>query len=294
VLSRDEINRLERSAGNERDRLIVRVLADTGIGVAELASLTVNDILERDRTDYLVVNGKGARQRVVPLTPELSKRLRRFVRSRSGGSSSDRLFLSQTGMRRGELLGLRWSNVDLEARRVTIVEQLSRRTQGVGRFGPPKTSASRRTIDLSTESVAALGLWREAQDEQRRAWAEVYQDEGLVFCHENGTSHDPRWMTNRFRKQVMKANVKRIRFHDLRHTSAVIGLRELGEAVDEVSKRLGHESTAFTLDIYGHLLPQRGKDVAVAFDRLVRERRDVAGPKTKVGSERDHTSSRIV
>lgn len=141
----------------------------------------------------------------------------------------------QTGMRRGELLGLRWSNVDFEARTVTVVEQLSRRTQGVGRFGPPKTLASRRTIDLSTESIAALGLWREAQDEQRRTWAELYQDEGLVFCHENGTSHDPRWMTNRFRKQVVSAELKRIRFHDLRHTSAVIGLRELGEAVDEVS-----------------------------------------------------------
>lgn len=70
----------------------------------------------------------------------------------------------------------------------------------------------------------------------------------------------------------MAAGVKRIRFHDLRHTSAVIGLRELGEWVDEVSKRLGHESTAFTLDTYGHLLPQRGRDVAAAFDRLVRER----------------------
>jgi integrase len=185
----------------------------------------------------------------------------------------------QTGMRRGELLGLRWSNVDQEARTVTVVEQLSRRTGGVGRFGPPKTSASRRTIDLSTESIAALGLWRDAQDEQRRSWAELYQDEGLVFCHDNGTPHDPRWTTNRFRKQVAKAQVKRIRFHDLRHTSAVIGLRELGEAVDEVSRRLGHESTAFTLDTYGHLLPQRGKDVAAAFDRLVRERSDAAGDR---------------
>jgi integrase len=178
----------------------------------------------------------------------------------------------QTGMRRGELLGLRWSNVDWEARHVTIVEQLARRTRGVGHFGPPKTPASRRTIVLSEESIAALGAWRETQDEQRRAWAELYEDDGLVFCHENGTSHDPRWITNRFRKQVASAGVKRIRIHDLRHSSAVIGLRELGEAIDEVSKRLGHESTAFTLDIYGHLLPQRGRDVATAFDRLVRDR----------------------
>ena len=73
--------------------------------------------------------------------------------------------------------------------------------------------------------------------------------------------------------------MKRIRFHDLRHTSAVIGLRELGEAVDEVSKRLCHESTAFTLDTYGHLLPQRGRDVAAAFDTLVKARRDAANEK---------------
>ena len=125
-----------------------------------------------------------------------------------------------------------------------------------------------------------MGSWREAQDEHRRSWDELYQGEGLVFCHENGTSHDPRWMTNRFRKQITKAQVKRIRLHDLRHTSAVIGLRELGEAVDEVSKRLGHESTAFTLDTYGHLLPQRGRDVAAAFDRVVRERAGVASATT--------------
>ena len=67
--------------------------------------------------------------------------------------------------------------------------------------------------------------------------------------------------------------MKRIRFHDLRHSSAVIGLRELNESPDEVSKRLGHESTAFTLDTYGHLLPERGAAVAGAFDRLLVKRR---------------------
>jgi integrase len=179
----------------------------------------------------------------------------------------------QTGMRRGELLGLRWSDVDWEANTLTIEEQLYRRRHGVGQFGPPKTRASRRTIDLSEETVAALKAWRARQDDQREAWAELYAGRGLVFCRENGDSHDPRTVSKRFGDQIDEAKLKRIRFHDLRHTSAVIGLRELGEWPDEVSKRLGHESVAFTLDTYGHLLPKRGKEIAASFDRLARKRR---------------------
>jgi integrase len=83
-------------------------------------------------------------------------------------------------------------------------------------------------------------------------------------------------VTHRFAVHVAEAGVKRIRFHDLRHTSAVIGLRELGEWPDETSRRLGHASTAFTLDTYGHLLPARGRTVAAAFDRLLTERREQA------------------
>ena len=111
------------------------------------------------------------------------------------------------------------------------------------------------------------------QDEQQRQWAELYQDSGLVFGHENGVAHDPRHIDRRFLKHVTGAGVKRIRFHDLRHSSAVIGLGELGEWPDEVSKRLGHESVGFTLDTYSHLLPQRGKEIACEFDRLVEKRR---------------------
>jgi integrase len=185
----------------------------------------------------------------------------------------------QTGMRRGELLGLRWSAIDREARTVTVVEQLYQRQKGVARFGLPKTRASTRTIDLSDDSLETLRSWRERQDEQRREWEELYEKEGLVFCRENGSSHDPRAITKRFSTLEAAAGVKRIRFHDLRHSSAVIGLRELGESPDEVSKRLGHESTAFTLDTYGHLLPHRGKDVATGFDRLVRKRGKGDGQK---------------
>lgn len=175
---------------------------------------------------------------------------------------------TQTGMRRGELLGLRWLDLDLEGRQVTVVQQLARHRE----MSLPKTRAGRRSIGLGPELVRYLSAWRDAQAFERAAWADGYEDLGLVFTRENGTSHDPRVVSHRFVDLQASAGVKRIRFHDLRHTSAVIGLRELGEWPDEVSKRLGHTSVAFTLDTYGHLSPARGRTVADAFDRLLRER----------------------
>ncbi len=163
--------------------------------------------------------------------------------------------------------------MDFGRRQLTVVQQLARRLE----FGAPKTRASRRTLDLSDEAIEALRAHEVAQEGQRREWAEAYMDHGLVFARDNGTPHDPRVVTHRFAVQVKRADVKRIRFHDLRHTSAVIGLRELGEWPDEVSQRLGHTSVAFTLDTYSHLLPQRGRAVAEGFGRLLRPRRDVEG-----------------
>lgn len=91
VLSRDEIARLENTARNERDKLIIRVLADTGVRVAELCGLRTGDLLERDRRWYLRVRGKGDKDRLVPV-PDLHRRLARFIRGRPVSLSSDRLF----------------------------------------------------------------------------------------------------------------------------------------------------------------------------------------------------------
>lgn len=121
--------------------------------------------------------------------------------------------------------------------------------------------------------MAALKGPREAQEFQRRGWAEAYQPQDLVFCGEDGSPHNVDLTTARFPEAVAATGVKRIRLHDLRHASAVIGLRELGEWPDEVSKRLGHTSVAFTVDTYSHLLPKRGKEIAAGFDSLLRGRR---------------------
>lgn len=99
VLSREEVARLEDAAKTERDKLIVRVLADAGLRVTELTGLRVTDLIERDRKAYLRVRGKADRERDVPVMPQLGRRLRRHVeRGRPRGTTSDRVFVS---LRRG-------------------------------------------------------------------------------------------------------------------------------------------------------------------------------------------------
>lgn len=185
---------------------------------------------------------------------------------------------SQTGMRRGELLGLRWREVDLENGLVTVIQQLTRQRRVRVGFGAPKTLAGRRTINLSAGTVEALRVVKEAQAFARHALGEAYKvEDDLVFCRDDGTRHDPDVVSKRFARHVKRSEVRRLHFHGLRHTAAVVGLRELGEWPDECSRRLGHSSVAFTLETYGHLVPKRGESIAAAFDRLLAERRGKRG-----------------
>ena len=113
VLSREEVGRLEDAAKTERDKLIVRVLADAGLRVTELTGLRTTDLIERDRKSYLRVRGKGDRERDVPVMPQLGRRLRRHVeRGRPRGTTSDRVFVSQRRGRSGDYDPLTRSGVD--------------------------------------------------------------------------------------------------------------------------------------------------------------------------------------
>ena len=174
-------------------------------------------------------------------------------------------------MRRGELLGLRWCDIDWEGHQLTILQ--ARAKKGYEMFTLPKTNTSLRTVDLSDATIETLMVYREAQAADRQLFEDSHRKYDLVFGRSDGLPYHPDSLTARFREQVEKSKVKPITLHDLRHTSAVIGLRELGKAIDEVSKRLGHTSVAFTLDTYGHLLPHRGRQTANAFDRLLQARR---------------------
>ncbi len=129
----------------------------------------------------------------------------------------DRLFAlwrlaATTRMRRGELLGLRWQNVDLNPRRVAVRQTLTTVNHHVV-FGEPKSARSKRSIALDADTVAALRRWRIRQSEERLEWGAAWSDTGLVFTGENGVLVHPDTMSFWFERQVRSAGVPPIRFH---------------------------------------------------------------------------------
>jgi len=181
--------------------------------------------------------------------------LRRFLDHVCG----DRLYAlwllaASTGMRRGEILDLRWSAVDLGAARVQVIES--------------KTPAGRRSIALDPTTTAALKAWRKAQAAERLACGAGWLDLKLTFTREDGAPVDPRWLDRWFARHARNAGLPVIRFHDLRHTHATIALAA-GIHPKTMSARLGHASIAITLDLYSHAIPALEEEAAAAVAALV-------------------------
>jgi integrase len=167
-----------------------------------------------------------------------------------------------TGMRRGEVLGLRWAAVDLDAGELTVTATLQR-VRGVTTFVAPKTERSRRKITLPPVTVDALRRHRKAQTERRLLLGAAWRDLDLVVDRGDGEHMDPDTFSTGFRRAAASAGLEGARLHDLRHAFATTLLRA-GVNVKVVSEALGHERTAFTMDTYAHVLPTMGKQAAAA------------------------------
>jgi integrase len=171
---------------------------------------------------------------------------------------------ASTGMRRGELLGLRWTDIDLERGLVSVQRQLVRNGNAL-EFGRPKTAAGRRTLCLDQSTVRILAEHRQRQAESAAA-RRLTPD--LVFCRANGAPRDPDVVTHQFIQRAVRAGLPRIRLHDLRHTHASIALQaEINPKV--VQERLGHASVKVTLDTYTHVLPPMHRAAASRIAALV-------------------------
>ena len=167
-----------------------------------------------------------------------------------------------TGLRRGELLGLRWRDVDLDTQRLAVVQSLISVDYEL-MFSEPKTDRSRRSVALDSHTVRTLRAWRRRQTAERLRWGPDYEDFGLVFTRDNGSPLHPDQISKRFGTLIRKAGLRRIRLHDLRHTHATLALAlAAGVHPKVVSERLGHSSVLTTLDTYSHAIPALQEDAA--------------------------------
>jgi integrase len=163
------------------------------------------------------------------------------------------LLLGMRGLRRGEVVGLRWRDVDLQVGCLRI-ERSAVYVNGQTVLGPPKSSSGVRTVALDRQTVAKLH-WHGCQqrlENRDRIGTPVLSE--LVFTDTEGAALDPTFVSRHFDRLVKQHGLPRIRLHDLRHTSASIGLAS-GETLLEVSRRLGHSSISVTADIYSHIAP---------------------------------------
>jgi integrase len=170
-----------------------------------------------------------------------------------------------TGLRQGELLGLKWDDVDLEAGTLRV-----RRTLTTAKGGPqltaPKTKGSRRTVKLTQSAVKALRSHLERQLDEIDKAGSLWRENGLIFASESGDPMDRRNLTtHRFKPLLKRAGLPQIRFHDLRHTCATLLLtKNVNPKI--VSEMLGHASIAITLDTYSHVLPNMQDSAAEAME----------------------------
>jgi integrase len=195
-----------------------------------------------------------------------AQELQAFLREAAGHRLFAALWLlANTGLRRSELLGLQWDDVDLDAATISI----NRGLVSIGyelHESRGKTSNSRRAIDLDPTTVDVLSAWRAWQASERGAVG--IEPTGWVFADIEGHPIHPHSISQTFERIAARAGVPKVRLHDIRHTHGTL-LIKAGVPVKVVSERLGHGNPAFTIDTYQHVLPGMQADAARIFEKLI-------------------------
>jgi integrase len=206
------------------------------------------------------------RAEVRPLSPVQA----RALLDAAAGDELEALYVLAlaTGMRQGELLGLRWADVDLDGSRLEVRHTLQR-LAGSWSLEEPKTGKSRRSIRLAPMAVAALRSHRARQAQQRLLLGSAWPGHDLLFTNGWGEPLDGRHLPGRsLRPLLAKAGLPTIRFHDLRHSAATLLLAQ-GVHPKVVQELLGHSSIALTLDVYSHVLPTLQEEAAASMERVL-------------------------
>jgi integrase len=206
------------------------------------------------------------RHEMTTLSPESA----RSLLDAAGGQRLEALYVLAltTGMREGELLGLKWSNVDFDGSALEVRGSLQRLKAGLV-VAEPKTSHSRRRVGLTQAGLAALRRHRARQAAERLLLGAAWQDAEFVFTDEVGAPIEAtKFLRNSFAPLLKAAGLAPMRFHDLRHTAATL---LLGRGIHPkiVSEMLGHSQIAITLDLYSHVTPTMQREATAAMDAIV-------------------------
>jgi len=249
-------------------RALDRVSAGTVLNLHLVLTQALNQAV---RWGLIGANPAKGAQPPRPRRPEpvtVSKELaRRVLKAAEGTPLALPVALAlATGMRRGEILGLRWGDLDEGHTRAFVRRSLHATTDGLS-FQEPKTRRSRRAVALPEFIRPYLASERADQVSRRARYGPRWQDSGLVVCARDGAPVYPDTVSTSFRALRRRAGLPAIRFHDLRHAHATLMLLQ-GVHPKVVSERLGHASVGITLDIYSHVLPSMQSEAVQAFDRL--------------------------
>ena len=175
-----------------------------------------------------------------------------------------------TGMRRSELLGLRWENVDLDFLTIAVTETLHRLNDGSYFYGEPKSKRGKRSIAISPSLALLLRDHKARQGDARLLLGGQLTESDLVFSMPDGSPISPHNVTWAFVNIRNKLGFAGLRFHDLRHTHATLLLKQ-GVHPKVVSERLGHSTVGITLDTYSHVLPGLQEAAAAGFEEMLKK-----------------------
>ncbi|MBY3623713.1 site-specific integrase [Acinetobacter sp. CUI P1] len=230
----------------------------------------LNDAVKKKLIEYnpcSVVDKPKVNKRIRPIwTPEFSFD---FLEKTKGTSRYwiATLLAIMTGMRPGEVLGLRWSDIDFKNKTLSIKQTVTKNRrikEGA------KTKSSVRSIALSTETIEALREHRSLILQERLSLGSEYQMNDLVVCTSFGGPSTMRSIQRMWERQLKKYEAPHIAFYDLRHTHVAFLIQQKVH-IKVISERLGHTSVSFTLDTYGHLMPNMQSDAAESLDQLQRD-----------------------
>jgi integrase len=176
-------------------------------------------------------------------------------------------------MRKGEILGLSWNDVNFEERTISINKTLYK-IKGESLLQEPKTKNSVRTIYIDDDIIKVLRKQKIKQNLERLKYGGVYKEHNMVFAQETGEFVNAQAVNGLFARFISQSGLPKIRFHDLRHTHATILLSmEVNPKI--VAERLGHSSVQITLDTYSHVLPSMKKDLTEQFSKVMKSGQNV-------------------